>query len=370
MRLVLCLLLFAITVNGTVSYPLKQSANHRYFIDQNNVPFLVVGDSPQSLIVKLNSTDQTTYFADRQSKGFNAVLIDVLCATYTGGGTDGTAAGIKPFTTGTDPASYDLATPNETYFALVDAALSRAAAVGIVVFLDPIETGSWTTTLANNGSTKATNYGAFLGNRYKNTTNIVWFHGNDFSDGCCPLNSTNNNLVGNVIDGIQSVDTNHLHTILLGRTDFATNSDVYSNLDTVLSSKFGANAAYTFSSTVNVTLNAYNSTPTTPVFLGEANYEFENILGYAGGATGTRRLRAENYGALTFGSIGGILYGNTFTTLSTWPSDQAARLDTPGAAEIAHINTLFNQIAWWNLVPDQTHAVRSEERRVGKECRL
>ena len=31
-------------------YPLKASANNRYLVDQNNVPFMIVGDSPHSLI--------------------------------------------------------------------------------------------------------------------------------------------------------------------------------------------------------------------------------------------------------------------------------------------------------------------------------
>src|SRR5262245_49056012 len=35
------------------AYPLKASANNRYLVDQNDVPFLMVGDSPQALIGKL-----------------------------------------------------------------------------------------------------------------------------------------------------------------------------------------------------------------------------------------------------------------------------------------------------------------------------
>jgi hypothetical protein len=53
-------------------------------------------------------------------------------------------------------------------------------------------------------------------------------------------------LVGQVIDGIRSVDGNHLHTILLGRSDFATNSDVYANEDTDFSSRLAAMRLYIF----------------------------------------------------------------------------------------------------------------------------
>ena len=38
-----------------VNYPVKlSSSNPRILVDQNNIPFLMVGDSPQSLIVNLS----------------------------------------------------------------------------------------------------------------------------------------------------------------------------------------------------------------------------------------------------------------------------------------------------------------------------
>jgi Putative binding domain, N-terminal/Putative collagen-binding domain of a collagenase len=40
------------------------------------------------------------------------------------------------------------------------------------------------------------------------------------------------------------------------------------------------------------------------------------------------------------------------------PRDQAKLLDTPGAAQIAHINTVMDQVgSWWELTPDQTHSI-------------
>ena len=50
------------TVTSTASttnfaYPLKASPNQRYLVDQNNVPFLILGDSPQSMMVNLSTGD-------------------------------------------------------------------------------------------------------------------------------------------------------------------------------------------------------------------------------------------------------------------------------------------------------------------------
>ena len=44
-----------------------------------------------------------------------------------------------------------------------------AAAHGIVVFLDPIETGGWLDVLRDNGEAKNYAYGEWLGQRYKSS---------------------------------------------------------------------------------------------------------------------------------------------------------------------------------------------------------
>jgi hypothetical protein len=56
----------------------------------------------------------------------------------------------------------DLATPNEQFFARVDRLLQLAAQHGIVVLLDPAETGSFLSVLNANGVAKARDYGRYL----------------------------------------------------------------------------------------------------------------------------------------------------------------------------------------------------------------
>src|ERR1700676_2338827 len=83
------------------AYPLKLSSNKRYLVDQNNVPFLVQGESPQALVGTLSTSEASTYFSDRQSRGFNAHWVNLLCTTYTGCSDNGrTFDNIAPFTTG------------------------------------------------------------------------------------------------------------------------------------------------------------------------------------------------------------------------------------------------------------------------------
>jgi hypothetical protein len=189
-------------------YPLKASSNGRYLVDQRNVPFLIVGDSPQAMIGNLSVKDAATYIANRKAAGFNALWVNLLCAKYTGCRDDGTTFdGIKPFRT---PG--DLSTPNPAYFAQADAMIRLAAKAGIVVFLDPIETGGWLGVLRKNGLAKDRGYGRFLGKRYRRFGNIIWMSGNDFQTW---RNASDDALVLAVAKGIRSADRAHLQTLEL-----------------------------------------------------------------------------------------------------------------------------------------------------------
>jgi hypothetical protein len=329
--------------------PLKASSNNRYLVDQNGTPWLLMGDSPQSVICATTPSDMATYMSARQSQGFNALVLDAICTTYTdpSGDPGGTAFdGTPPFTSGSSPLNYDLSTPNPAYFTELDAMINLAASYGLVAFLDPIETGGWRVTLENNGAAKAYTYGAYLGNRYKNFTNIVWLSGNDFQT--WNTSTTDNNLVYQVMLGIASADTNHLQSIELNY-DFS-----YSNQDTTLSNVLTADGAYTYLETYDCVLQAYASSSTMPTYLVEANYEGNNITENLPGLAGTYVLREQAYWTLTSGGVG-QLWGNTYFVgfLSGWQS----QLNSPGALEIQYINQLFSNFSWWNLVPDTTHQV-------------
>jgi uncharacterized repeat protein (TIGR03803 family) len=337
------------TVSGTL--PLKASSNHRYLTYQNGTPFLLMGDSPQSLLGNVSAADQATYMADRQARGFNAILVMALCDNYTGCASDGaTYDGVIPFTKGSSPSNYDLSTPNSTYFAKLDALVRLAASYGLVVVLDPIETGGWLVTLENNGATKAYNYGAFLGSRYKDFPNIVWESGNDFQT--WKTSSTDNNLVYQVMAGIANADQNHLQTIELNYWSS------YANQDTAeLASVLTLDSAYTYYETYDIVLQSYNSSPTIPTFMTEANYEYENNTGSFPGVAGAYVLREQEYWTLLSGATG-QLYGSHYTWQTTSAgSNWLLYLDSPGALQIQYLDGLFNEFAWSNLVPDSSHQV-------------
>jgi hypothetical protein len=339
-----CLLASLASSAGAPAYPLKRSLTGRYLVDQSNAPCLIMGDSPQALIVNLTTNDAAFFFADRGAHGFNSMWINLLCSTYTGGRSNAsTLDGILPFT-GMIPStsSYDLTQPNEAYFARVDAMLNLAAAQGLQVMLDPAETGSFLSVMLDNGTNKCRAYGQFLGNRYKNFPNIIWLSGNDFQTW---RTASNDAVVLAVAMGIQDEDTNHLQTSEL---DYVVSSSLDdTNWDSVLT----LNGTYTYYPTYARLQQDYNRPNFLPNFLLEANYEFESLQGPV---TTAPILRKQEYWTMTSGAAG-QMYGNHYT----WPfaSGWQSYLDTPGAIELGYLKTFFEVRAWYNLVPDTNNVV-------------
>jgi len=322
---------------GTVAYPLKASGNGRYLVDQNNAPFPIVGDSPQSLIGNLSVVQAAWYMDNRARYGINTLWINLLCNDGTACNSDGTTVdGIAPFNT---PG--DLATPNPVYFQRVDTIVELAAARNMLVLLNPIETIGWLSVLRSNGMAKARDYGMFLGNRYRRFSNIAWMHGNDFQTW---HSMTDNALVYAVASGIRSTDPGKLQTIELNYLSSASLDDSSRRLSIDL------NAAYTYYPTYALILHEYNRRHFLPTFLVEANYEFEHLSHTDGGAP--LNLRRQEYWTMLSGAAG-QLYGSAFT----WrlPPGWRENLDTPGILELSYMKKLFIARKWYELIPDQEH---------------
>jgi Protein of unknown function (DUF4038)/Putative collagen-binding domain of a collagenase len=323
-----------------VVYPLRVSSNRRYLVDQRNVPFLVVGESPQSMIGNLSLKEAALYLANRKAAGFNALWVDLLCNEYTSCRSDGTTFdGIKPFTTPSD-----LTTPNPAYFARADAMIRLAAKAGMVLFLDPIETGGWLGVLRDNGVAKAYAYGRFLGTRYKKFGNIVWSSGNDFQSW---RQASDDAVVLAVAKGIRSVDRAHIHTVTL---DYLKSGSLD---DPRWRSVIELDAAYTYFPTYAKVLAEYNRKNFMPVYMAEAGYEFEqNIPSISKGDPPI--LRRQEYWSILAGATGQF-YGNRYTW--TFTDGWREHLDTLGSVQVTYLVKLFAGLPWFRLVPDQAHRI-------------
>ncbi len=332
------------TLYGATNYPLKVSTtNPHILIDQNNVPFLIAGDSPHALIVNLSTSDAAAYLTDRATRGINSLWVHLLCIRLVEGRPDCSLLdGTKPFSkTIAGTRYYDLTTPNEAYFAHADQIIRIAATNGILVMLNPLETAGFLKTALANGSARCRAYGQFLGNRYKDFPNIIWLNGNDFQKWNV---ATNDAVITSVALGIKDEDPNHLQTVEL-------NYEASSSLDDPnWASIVGLNLAYTYNATYAEVLHGYNQSPAMPVFMGEANFECETNKPNDGGRPHILRMR--EYWAMLSGAAG-QLYGhkNIWRFLPGWEN----YLNTPGVVQFGYMEELFETRKWYDLVPDQKH---------------
>jgi hypothetical protein len=329
------------------SFATSVSDNRRYLLDQRGHPYLMVGDSAHSLSVNLSTAEMNAYFADRQSHGFNTVLVQLISGPYTGNQNANNANfatydGITPFTT-----DGDISTPNPAYFSRMQAMAQLAENHGITLMLDPADTGQLiidSSFLSDNGATKDYNYGVFLGNTFENFPNIVWQSGNDYR----AWGPANDAYVLAIAQGIRSVAPKQLQTVELN------DLESLSTDDSQWAPFVDLNAAYDYFSPYAEILAGYNfNSPTMPVFGTENNYEFENNIGTNPGTT--QDLRLQEYWTMTSGATG-LLYGNHYTWDATSWADEQLHLDTPGVQQLQYMSRLFKSIAWYNLVPDQAHS--------------
>src|SRR5580692_1294432 len=332
-------------------FPVKVSANSRYLVDQNNTPFLIVGDTPQGMISRMSEKEIDDFFADRQAHGFNTMgWVDVLC-----GGRDfitnvyaTTPDGIRPFTGflpgGTDHTYYDLSKPNEAYFQRLDHIVTLGAKHNILIFIDPIETAGWLQTLRNNGPAADNAYGQYLGNRYKKYPNVAWLNGNDFHGW---QKESDDALVRAVAKGIKSVDPDHIQTVEFD-PPFGSSLE-----DPSWAAIITINGAYVYGPTYLQVLHNYNQTPVMPVFLMEAHYELEDV-GHTPDFGTPLVLRREAYWTMLSGAKGQF-YGNKYTW--SFKDGWQNNIDTPGGTQVTIWKDFFSSLPWQDLVPDQDHSV-------------
>src|SRR5215475_13816671 len=113
----------------TYSFPIKASANQRYFVDQNNVPWVMVADSAWDIVCNTDSSNWSTYITTRASQNYTAIFFPVLSNNHIQctSGNSGSQAfdGAPPFTGGNSYATYDLSTPNPAYWSQIDDLVRR-----------------------------------------------------------------------------------------------------------------------------------------------------------------------------------------------------------------------------------------------------
>ena len=346
-----CLMFSSILQPADRVSPLKLAENKRYFVDQNNAPFLMQGEAAWSLIVELNDTEVEQYLNNRRQKGFNAIMVNLIEHKFCNH-PPMNLAGDGPFTT---PG--DFSTPNEKYFAYADWAIRKAAENGIYVLLYPIYLGymgtdeGWIEEAQANGPEKCLDYGRYLGKRYKDFDNIIWMMGGDRHPG------PGLEDVDMIALGIKEYDQRHVFSAHCEPDHSAV--DDYSGgrwLD--------FNTTYTYGIVHGRLLRDYNRTPAMPFVLIESSYEGEHNSSEV-------QIRRQAYWSVLCGGFGHVFGNNPIWHFDTpgffaqfasgvvpprKPTWQQS-MDLPGSAGMKFWGELFRSRNWYDLIPDQKHEV-------------
>lgn len=328
---------------------LEISPNGRYLTDQNGIPFLIHGDSPWSIIVQLTKEEADEYLESRRQKGFNSIVVNLIEYEYATQ-PPYNVYGDVPFTT---PG--DFSTPNEAYFAHADWVIQKAAEKGIIVMLNPCYLGyggpisGWWKEVENNGPTKSRNYGRYLGNRYKNYTNIVWVAG---GDGTPIVGSDREKNWLEILLGIKDNAPDHLWTAhWAGEYSlYVAAFRPYMDLNGIYATDLNGISKYM--------LDQYNRADFKPTFLWESKYEGPNYLGNYTPRQNIRRQAYEanlcgstgqNFGSTYIFGFGANVYGKTY--------DWRWGMEQQGSYDMVRVKQLFSNRGWHDLIPDQNHSV-------------
>lgn len=317
-------------------FPLRISSNKKYLVDASGSPFLIHGDTAWSLIAQLNREDAELYLHDRQTRGFNAILVNLLEHRFSTNA-PANAYGDTPFL-----VTGDFGTPNEAYFAHAEWVLQRAQEKGILVLLAPAYLGAgggnegWYRAMLGNGPEKLREYGEYLGNRFRAYPNILWTHAGDY-------NPTQKDLVQAIAEGIRAVDPRALHT--------AHSAPGTAALDYWAGEPWlHINNVYTYDPVYSSAL-AQNSRPSAmPFILIESAYENEH-------GAAELRIRTQAYHALLSGAAGQIFGNNPIwhfdgPGLYSAPVKWQDALSSRGSQSMTHLLKLFSSLEWWKLEPD------------------
>jgi hypothetical protein len=344
---------------------LSVSVDGRSINSSSGSKFSINGDTAWSLAVNLNDTDTITYLADRQAKGVNLIVVNLIEHKFS----EQTPKwrnknGDDPFTATVSANNPDFTTPNEPYWVHVDWLIDQAASHGIYVLAFPCYIGyqpdgvgdeGWASVVSANGTSRMTTYGNFLGNRYKNKPNIIWAMGGD-NDPVNTVTGVGNLTVhyNNLANGIKA-NASHLMTAHGNGESISSDSYNQSWLD--------LNFAYTKSAVSTYSRNAYQATPAKPSILIEGMYGNSSYTDV--------ELRSEMYQSVLGGCVGHI-YGqypiwyfgiNSSASGNSFPINNggtgglnwSTQLNTFGAAFLFYVRKLLNARNLSLLTPDYAH---------------
>ncbi len=331
-----------------------------------NKPVFINGEDAFDLAVQLaNNSDIDTYLSDRASRGFNLVWIALADNAYHD------PVGSQKNALGQDlwGGKADFTNEDPSYWAHVDYVIRRAAVYGITVLAGPAfagafggcdESGGYCPDIKSASDAAMTDYGVFLGNRYKSYPNIVWLIGGDANisrEGSAFYSKLNDLALG-----IKSADPNHLMVVEAANDKTGGEASwkyfggaSWLDVSTIYTTCFCPDFATHTMQVLSQSSSGYSGGHA-PFFVVEDWYEGEHN-------TTPLELRQEAYQSILNGAYAGGMFGNSAilafsaTCCAKMSQSWQSQLKSPGTLGREYLGRLMRSREHWKMVPDLAHAV-------------
>lgn len=332
---------------------LKIANNKRFLEFSDGTHFMYLGDTAWELFHRLTKSETEKYLENRRQKGFTVIQAVVL-AELDGLNTPN-AEGNKPL------IDNNPVMPNPKYFEHVDWVVKKAEEKGLFIGMLPTwgdkVDKQWGIGPVIFNAENAGEYGKFLGERYRNSPNIIWIMGGDRLGG-----GGNYPVWDAMAKGIKSADSNHLMTFHpVGEHCSSEWFHSSSWLDFNMTQTGHGQRSYGIFK--QLLIPDYHKIPQKPIIDGEPRYEDHpvgwkpEVLGWFDDAD----VRQAMYWSLFSGS-----FGHTYGCHAIWQMLAPGRqpvglarnswekdLDLPGAWDLIHARNLLESRPFTERVPYQ-----------------
>ena len=367
MRFALILLLLFFRFQAAGAQQLQVSENSRFLVTEDGKPFFYMADTAWELFHRCTREEAVSYLIKRAEQGFN-VIQAVALAEIDGLNTP------NPY--GETPLQdNNPLKPNEAYFEHVDYIIKKANDLGLYIALlptwgDKVFKNNWGVGPEVFTTQNASEFGKWIGNRYKNYKNIIWIIGGDRN----PVPATDHTEIWNLMaEAIAKAAGGYKNTLMSFHPQPKKDggSSTWFHNEPWLDFNMHQTGHCANQGTYKHIENDYNLLPIKPTIDGEPLYEDHpncfnaKELGHSV-PEDIRRIMYWNVFAGAFGQTYGCHdVWQMFTSdrkginhpLRPWP----VALDLPMANQVRHLKNLFLSRPFLTRIPDQSMVVGNQD---------
>ncbi len=349
---------------------LRVSENRRFLVQEDGTPFFWLGDTAWELFHRLDREQTDRYLEDRAAKGFN-VIQAVALAELDGLNTPN-AYGHRPLVDN-DPTKPDVKDgPNNDYWDHVDYIVNKAESLGLYIGFLPTWGDKWNKKWGVGPeiftSENAEVFGHWLGQRYKNTSNIIWILGGDR-----PIETeAHRAIIEAMVRGLAKGDGGR-HLMTFHPVGGQTSATWFHQADWLDFNMLQSGHNPQSTNYVPVERD-YALKPPKPTLDGEPAYEYPPDAMPAKRPVGALQVRRNGYWAVFAGA-----FGHTYGTHPIWQMYDTGRrplwevvtpwhqaLDLPGAAQLIHLKRLMLSRPFLTRIPDQAVIVSEPSKGIDR----